>query len=216
MSHGATWNQSNHTLIIIGQQKPDRGHIKTLHSGYLSALVEAIIINKNIPSLSEFREFLGIERPKTLLVNYNLSWNEMVEAGDYNSSMACLQDAFPVNGTGVHEFDFRFFDFDPKLSIEETNTKIATEDMNQPWSPAKVEHILSWGASQAIFERKAISVVASGTALWNGRVIRVEADGNGHKTLHPTGWVPPESPLEKNNHVRIGSMLLAVRPHKKS
>jgi hypothetical protein len=216
MSYDATLNQANHTLTIIGQQKPDRGHIKTLHSGYLSALVEAIIINKNVPSLPEFRKFLGIERPKTLLVDYNLSWEEMGEAGCYFGRTASLEDVFPVNGNGVHEFDFRFFDFNPKLSIEEANAMIVSEDSNQPWSPAKVEHLFCWGANLAMFERKEIDVVASGTIGWDNAVMRVSLDRNGHKTLHPTRWVSSGSGPGKNDHVDVGSMLLAVRPHKKS
>ena len=215
MSYEATLNQANHTLTIIGQQKPDRGHVKMLHSGYLSALVEAIIINKNIPSLPELRKFLGIERPKTLLVDYNLSWEEMGEAGNYFGRTASLEDIFPVNGNGVHEFDFRFFDFDPKLSIKETNAKIGSEDKDQPWSPAKAEHLFSWGASHAIFERKEIDVVASGTIGWNNAVMRVSVDMHGHKTLHPVKWDTSDSDLKNWDEVHPGSMLLAVRPHER-
>lgn len=59
MSNKALWSQANHTLTIIGQQEPTDDHIKILHDGYLSAVVQRII-RGNMMSLGQFRKSIGL------------------------------------------------------------------------------------------------------------------------------------------------------------
>ncbi len=61
MSNKALWDQANHTLTVIGQQEPTLADIKTLHDGYLSALMQRIKRRrKPMMPLSEFRKSIGL------------------------------------------------------------------------------------------------------------------------------------------------------------
>lgn len=55
----ALWSQANHTLTLIGQQHPTAGHIKVLHDGALTDLVQAIM-NGSLPNRDEVRAFYGL------------------------------------------------------------------------------------------------------------------------------------------------------------
>jgi hypothetical protein len=64
MSDKPNWSQANHTLTLISQQDPSPEDIRTLHDGYLTALVCAIKIGK-IPPLHDFRRSIGLIKPQT-------------------------------------------------------------------------------------------------------------------------------------------------------
>lgn len=59
MSPKALWSQATHTLTIIGQKDPELKHIKILHDGPLSDLLEAIM-KGTLPSRDEVRKFYGL------------------------------------------------------------------------------------------------------------------------------------------------------------
>lgn len=67
MSIDALWSQANHTLTLIGQQKPSFENIKKLHDGYLSDLVTAIK-GGTVPDRDSFRTFCGLNPLELKLV----------------------------------------------------------------------------------------------------------------------------------------------------
>ncbi len=141
MSTEMLWSQANHTLTIIGHQKPNRRHLHRLHSGYLAALVEGVIIDNHLPSLPEFRKLLGLEIPQTIVVDYNQSYDDMLEACMFSGFQGSLQDSFPVKGNGVVEFDFRYFDFDPKLT---PSSSLLEKRSTSPPSDPSTTPVGSW------------------------------------------------------------------------
>lgn len=110
----------------------------------------------------EFKRFLRKEPcwgerilPQTfrLVVDYDLSLDEMVAAGRYNEAntydLELVQDA-----KGKREMEARYFHFNRRLSTEDARVLIATEDSAHPWTPASLSEILSHGATNPEEQRK--------------------------------------------------------------
>lgn len=178
MSNEALWSQANHTLTLIGQQNPTSEHIKTLHDGAITDLVQAIM-NARLPSREKVREFYGLEPLPTevveippvlavnvatthtgiLTVNYALSLEQMIAAGHYgengdNWNKDITTAWFPIVGTGIMEFEWKVFDFGRNISSASAVKEIRDEDKTNPWEPAKTEHTLAYGAQFPKEQRK--------------------------------------------------------------
>lgn len=59
MSNQALFTQANHTLTLIGQKNPTQEHLKRLHDGLLSDLLEAIMTG-TITNRETFRTSIGL------------------------------------------------------------------------------------------------------------------------------------------------------------
>ncbi len=59
MSNQALFTQANHTLTLIGQKNPTQEHLKQLHDGLLSDLVDAIMAG-TMPNRETFRTSIGL------------------------------------------------------------------------------------------------------------------------------------------------------------
>jgi len=103
------------------------------------------------------RDSGGINIPDVfhLTVDYSQSLEEMIAAGRYdwkNSDITAKR--FPVEGTGVVEFEARYFHFDHNISSENAVKEIEQADKDNPWMSAKIEHVLAHGASFPEEQRK--------------------------------------------------------------
>lgn len=81
-----------------------------------------------------------------LTVDYSQSLEQMIAAGRYdwrNDDITAKR--FPIKGEGIVEYEARYFNFDRNISSENTIDAIEAEDTANPWSAAKIEHVLSHG-----------------------------------------------------------------------
>ena len=88
-----------------------------------------------------------------LTVDYGQSLEQMIAAGRYDwKNSDITKERFPIEGKGLAEFEARYFDFD--ISSEGAVDAIKQEDENNPWSPAKIEHVCSLGSTFPDEQRK--------------------------------------------------------------
>ena len=88
-------------------------------------------------------------------VDYSLTLEQMVVAGHYDwKNDAITAKNFPVKGTGIVQFEARYFHFDKDASSEAAVEAIVGEDPANPWGPAQTEHTLSYGAKYPEEQRK--------------------------------------------------------------
>lgn len=90
-----------------------------------------------------------------LPVDYGQSLEAMIAAGQYdwkNSDITAKR--FPITGKGVVEFEARYFHFNRDISSENAIKEIEAADTKNPWSAAKIEHVLSHGKTFPEEQRK--------------------------------------------------------------
>lgn len=81
-----------------------------------------------------------------LTVDYSQLLGAMIAAGQYdwkNSDITAKR--FPIEGKGVVEFEACYFHFNRGISSENAIKEIKAADTANPWSAAKIEHVLSLG-----------------------------------------------------------------------
>jgi hypothetical protein len=81
-----------------------------------------------------------------LTVDYDQTLEQMIAAGRYdwkNSDITAKR--FPIEGKGIVEFEGRYFHFNRDISSENAIKEIEAADPKNPWSAAKIEHVLSHG-----------------------------------------------------------------------
>ena len=105
-----------------------------------------------------------------LTVDYSQSLEQMTAAGRYDwKNDEITSKRFPITGKGVVEFEGRYFHFDRNISSENAIKEIEAEDTANPWSPAKIEHVLSHGKTFPEEQRKFPIVGLGSVALVYGR-----------------------------------------------
>lgn len=77
-------------------------------------------------------------------VDYRKKLSQMIADGHFDwvnkdVTRACM----PLAEAGVVEFESRYFHFDCDTTMEEMLKCIASADMQNPWTPAKIEHLLA-------------------------------------------------------------------------
>lgn len=85
--------------------------------------------------------------PTILVIDYSLTLEDMIVAGRYdwvNNDITATR--FPVKGEGTAEYEAKLFDFDRSISSEAAVRKIRAADRANPWEPARIEHLLAFGA----------------------------------------------------------------------
>ncbi len=97
------------------------------------------------------------------VVDCTLSLEEMIKAGNYdwtNSDITAKR--FPLKNTGADEWEFKMFHFDRSISSENAVSGITTDDTANPWQPAAIEHLLTYGKNNPEEQRK-YPIVALGS-----------------------------------------------------
>ena len=91
----------------------------------------------------------------TYVVDCTLSLEEMIEAGKYdwvNSDITAKR--FPIKSKGADEWEFKMFHFDRNISSENAIAGIQADDVANPWQPAGIEHLLTYGKNNPEEQRK--------------------------------------------------------------
>lgn len=82
----------------------------------------------------------------TYVVDCTLSLEEMIGAGDYDwTNESITPERFPVKNTGADEWEFKMFHFDRSISSDDAVKGIIGNYMVNPWQPARIEHLLTYG-----------------------------------------------------------------------
>lgn len=106
----------------------------------------------------------------TLPVDYNMTLEQMIVAGNYDWKNDDLNTKnFPVKGEGIQWFEFDLVD--PKKGISsEDALKLLEKDSDpaNPWMPAQTEHLLALGAAFPDLQRKNPLVALGSVALVRG------------------------------------------------
>jgi hypothetical protein len=105
------------------------------------------------------RQALGLgalpSEPGRHVVNYGMSHDEMVTAGNYDWKDSAITAArFPVKGEGEVEYEDTLFHFDRSISSADAIKEIENADKEHPWAPAKSENLLAYGAKNPEEQRK--------------------------------------------------------------
>lgn len=156
----ATFKQGTHTLTQIGQQNPDAEHLATLHDGYLTDLVQAIV-EGSAPPRDDFRKFLGLTPVELrILVGYDLTLPKMIAAGHYdwvNSDIT--SERFPLSGKGKRNLVAEVIHLNRFISSEGAMAELDKMGLR----PGKIEELLAFGATFPELQRK-FSIVALGSS----------------------------------------------------
>lgn len=101
-----------------------------------------------------------------LTLDYGMSLEQMVAAGHYDwTNSDITTKRFPIVGSGVVEFEHKLFHFDRNVSSEEADRLIIVDG----WQPAKIEHLLAFGAAKPEEQRKFPVVALGSVAEFDGK-----------------------------------------------
>ncbi|MBI4088541.1 hypothetical protein HY415_00365 [Candidatus Kaiserbacteria bacterium] len=90
-----------------------------------------------------------------LTIDYGQPFERMIAAGRYDWKNGDITaKRFPITGKGVVEFEGRYFHFNRYISSENAIQEIEAADTANPWSAAKIEHVLSHGTAFPEKQRK--------------------------------------------------------------
>lgn len=206
MSNEPTLSQAKHTLELIVQQKLTTEHLKRLHDGALTDLIQAITRGK-LPPREKVREFYGLEPLDTetassnlkpdliggadvLVVDYSRNLEQMIAAGRYggdgdNWNRDITFKRFPIVGSGIAHLEFAIFDFGRAISSDDAVEAIRAYDKTNPWEPAKTEHTLAYGASYTGGQKKNPIIGLGSSATVDGDIcvlrLRLRVSGRDHR-----------------------------------
>ncbi len=113
-----------------------------------------------------------------ITVDYDLSLTQMIRQGRYSRHDENIIDThFPIKGEGAISFDLELISFDRKLPIQEVLTELESRGL----VPAKIEHLLAFGAQYPDTQRE-FFIVAFGSS-WDRRVPYLHKENNGERWL---------------------------------
>lgn len=94
-----------------------------------------------------------------LAVNYDLSFDQMVDHGCYDSKSSHITvKNFPVSGSGIVLVERKLFHFDCIVTSDEAERLILAEG----YQPGKIEHLLASGAANPDEQRR-FPIIALGS-----------------------------------------------------
>ena len=97
------------------------------------------------------------------VVDCTKSLDEMIKAGNYDwVDSGITAKRFPIKSTGADEWEFKMFHFDRSISSEDAVAGIKADDSANPWQPAGIEHVLTYGKENPEEQRK-YPIVALGS-----------------------------------------------------
>lgn len=134
-----------------------------LISGVLADILDPVATFQNRDQwLAAFGLGAIIPEQIILTIDYTKSLKEMIAAGDHNWKKIDFTVAgFKIVGEGVVEYEFRCFYWSRNVSSQTAVSLIIEEDVENPWEPAKIEHLLAFGTA---FPDEQFPIVALGTA----------------------------------------------------
>lgn len=120
-----------------------------------------------------------------LTLDYGMSLEQMIAAGQYDwMNSDITKERFPIVGSGVVEFECKLFHFDRNVSSEEATRLIIADG----WQPAKIEHLLAFGAAKPEEQRKyPIIALGSVAEFADGRCVSCLCRDGAKRRLH-LGW----------------------------
>jgi len=100
---------------------------------------------------------LGVALPDslTLTIDYGQSLHQMIAAGRYDwINGDVTSERFAVVGEGIVQFAWKVFHFDCDMLSEKAIGAIRSADVTNPWRPARIEHLLAFGAKHREEQRR--------------------------------------------------------------
>ncbi len=92
--------------------------------------------------MTEMHEFLLELGIYPITIDYSLSLTQMIEQGKYDQSGENIVARFPIEGEGDASLDLELITCDRGLTTEEVRTELEARG----FFPAKIEHLLAFGA----------------------------------------------------------------------
>ena len=125
-----------------------------------------------------------------LAVDYAQSLEQMIAAGHYGWANSDIgRERFAIKGVGRAEFEARLFHFDHGSSSDGAVDAIKNADPADPWEPAKIEHLLAFGAKFPEEQRKYPIVALGSVVLPDGpRHVPYLYKDDSRRHLHLTWW----------------------------
>jgi hypothetical protein len=122
-----------------------------------------------------------------LTVDYGLNFKAMIAAGRFDwTTPDITAKRFPITGTDIMQAEAKLFHFDRYLSSEDAVAAIKAEDPENPWEPAKIEYLLSFGTSNPDEQRR-YPIVALGSVA-RVRGVPCLRGGGGERSLRLYWW----------------------------
>ena len=143
-------------LMTLEQRVTPKSVQRAIASGILAAVFDLAAKFKNRNAFRAALE-LGTIVPDVfrLTVDYGQSLEAMIADGHYDwKNNDITAERFPITGDGIVEFEGRYFHFNCNVSLENTIKEIEVADTANPWSAAKIEHVLSHGKTFPEEQRK--------------------------------------------------------------
>ena len=110
-----------------------------------------------------------ITEARVISIDYSMSLEAMIAAGKYDWKNGNITaNEFPVEGTGIIRFETKVFHFDRNISSGDAVAAIKADDPRNPWEPAKIEHLLAYGAKNPEDQRKYPIIGLGSVALVRG------------------------------------------------
>jgi hypothetical protein len=97
----------------------------------------------------------AITQDRVITIDYGMSLEDMIAAGKYNwKNIYIKAKKFPVQGEGVVQYQAKLFRFDRYISSEHAVAAIKASHRKTRWEPAKIEHLLAYGAKNPEEQRQ--------------------------------------------------------------
>ncbi len=166
----ATFDQAVHLLKLVEESGCPCSQLQDLFdSGLFSDLLKANVYNVD---RKEFQRVIGIKVVYRVMVDYDCSLAQMIEAGNYEEvDISITHENFPIQGFGRLEKEIILFRFNRAMS----SRQIITEMDKQGCRPAKIEELLALGKAQPEIQRKS-PIIAMGSILKNSEVPGLSED----------------------------------------
>jgi hypothetical protein len=104
-----------------------------------------------------------ITENRVITIGYGMSLEAMIAAGNYDGVDSDITSKrFPVTTTGIIQFEPKVFHFNHLTSSDVAVAAIKADDRQHPWEPAKIEHLLSYGARNPE-EQRQYSIIGLGS-----------------------------------------------------
>ena len=128
-----------------------------------------------LPDREELRKLLNLTPLVTELIilalDHGRSLEDLIKGGNYdwfNDDITAKR--FPINGTGIEEFEFDLFHPNRSISSESAITEMEkSDDPDRPWMPAEIAHLLVFGEAFPDLQRKFPIIALGFVAEVDGR-----------------------------------------------
>jgi len=88
-------------------------------------------------------------RGNIIRIDYSEPWEAQLQSGNFDNEWKngniITEERFPIVGEGINEYEFCYFQFIHRpVSSETVLGLIKKEDLENPWEPAKIEHLIAF------------------------------------------------------------------------